>query len=60
MLADVDQARSHVKNDILAKYAQQIDNCSKVSHMVPPTIKVIKQLSEKILNAHYSFVDNSL
>ena len=42
MLTDVDQARSHVKNDILAKYVQQIDECSTVPHMVPSTVNVIK------------------
>ncbi len=56
MLSDTEKARSKVKDDILSKYVKQIDNCSTVPHMVPPTVKVIKDLTAHILTEHYLYL----
>ena len=60
MLTEVNQARSLVKDYIIAPYFQQIDKCLTVAQMVPATVKVIKDLSKSILSTSYSTVDNSL
>ncbi len=56
MLSDADQARLKVKDDILFKYVQRIDNCLTVPNMVPPTVKVIKDLTALILTEHYLYL----
>jgi hypothetical protein len=58
MLSEADKARQLVKDDILFRYVQEIDKCTTVPHMVPATVKVVRELSTNLLPQHFMYLTN--
>jgi len=56
MLSEADKARILLKDDILFRYVQEIDRCTTVPHMVPATVKVVRELKKNFLPQQFMYL----